>query len=79
MLETQCTANAFHICDSYSELLERIQLAVIRKSEWNIDVLERNIAEGSTDFRDLLVQKGFEMPNIHVQWHHQVMASGDIR
>ena len=77
LLNDKCTASAFHIRDTAAQLLERIQMAIIRKSDWNPQFMATTIERDSVDFRDLLMARGFgHDTEAHIDWWKTAMKTG---
>lgn len=50
-------------------LIDRIQLGILRRSNWEPEAIGKKIEEASTDFRDLLMGAGFgENLSAHIEW-----------
>ncbi len=50
-------------------LIDRIQLGIIRMSNWEPDAVAKMINEAQTDYRDLLMNAGFgESLLAHIEW-----------
>ena len=62
----------------WHDLIDRIQLAVIRGSQWQQSALENRIDRANVDFRDLLMAAGFEEVATHRQWQGQALLTCDI-
>ena len=79
LIDEDCTAAAFHIDESFVELLERIQMAVLRGSNWDPDCVHERIQRDSVDFRDLLMARGFgHDTQAHIRWFQRAMETGEI-
>jgi hypothetical protein len=61
------------------ELIDRVQLAAIRGSRWNITEIEKNVALANLDWRDLLMGAGFgEDLAAHKRWQQHALRSNDV-
>jgi len=78
LMENQCTATAFHFDENFHDLLERVQLAIIRDSSWVTDLIQQRIQRDSVDFRDLLMARGFGELEAHTRWWKEAIATGKI-
>lgn len=60
-------------------LIERIQLAAIRGSDWDLETIARAVALANCDWRDLLVGAGFANDlSAHIRWQAEALESGKI-
>jgi hypothetical protein len=61
------------------ELIDRVQLAAIRGSRWDIAEIEKNVALANLDWRDLLMSSGFgEDLAAHKRWQKHALRSKDV-
>jgi hypothetical protein len=59
-------------------LIDRIQLASIRGSGWEIESIEKNVELANIDLRDLLVGAGFGDLEDHRNWQARALRTCDI-
>lgn len=61
------------------ELIDRIQLAAIRGSNWNPKTIAAAVELANIDWRDLLVAAGFANDlSSHRLWHRNALVSGNV-
>ena len=81
LLENSCSHNLPGVSSSqgWGELVDRIQLAAIRGSEWNIENIKRSVALANRDWRDLLVSAGFANdPSAHIHWQKSALEDHSV-
>lgn len=63
----------------WQSLIERIQLAALRGSDWDLEKIGRAVALANYDWRDLLVSGGFASDlGAHVRWQQQALQAGRV-
>lgn len=61
------------------ELIDRIQLAAIRGSNWNLETIAAAVKLANLDWRDLLVAAGFANDlSSHRLWQKNALAIGNV-
>lgn len=57
-------------------LIDRIQLAAIRRSEWKVERIQKAVKFAQVDWRDLLMASGFgESLTAHMAWQKDALSS----
>jgi hypothetical protein len=81
LLSLQCSNNLPGVGDTpeWNELVDRIQLAVIRASSWETEKIKKSVSFANLDWRDLLICAGFgENLLAHKVWQQNAIKSHDI-
>jgi hypothetical protein len=81
LLCTQCAGNLPGVGTSpeWIALIDRVQLATIRGSNWEIAVIQRAVDLTKNDWRDVLVGAGFaHSVTAHLSWQEQALRTGDL-
>jgi hypothetical protein len=60
-------------------LIDRVQLAAIKGSSWDIEEIKSKVSLANTDWRDLLMAVGFgEDHTAHTTWQKSAVQSHDV-
>jgi len=81
LLSQQCSDNLPGIgrTPEWDELVDRVQLAAIRGSDWNLDKIKASVSMANVDWRDLLVGAGFGTSlSAHQVWQQRAIESHDV-
>ena len=63
----------------WEDFVDRVQLAALRGSGWNVDTIRQSVALANLDWRDLLVQADFAADlSAHRHWQVSALRSGTI-
>jgi hypothetical protein len=80
-LSNHCAASLPGVGDSaeWMELVDRVQLAALRGSGWDMARIRANVALANVDWRDLLVAAGFgQSLSAHIAWQRAALQSHDV-
>lgn len=81
LLATQCAEGLPPVGSTpgWLELIDRVQLSVLRGSGWNIALIRAKVAQANVDWRDTLVKAGFGSSVVaHVVWQKQALLFCNI-
>lgn len=81
LLSTQCAHNlpGIGISSEWNELIDRIQLAVLKGSGWKVNVIRKRIELAQGDWRELLMHAQFaENICAHKAWQLAALQFNDI-
>ncbi len=81
LLSRRCSSNLPGVGDSpeWGELIDRVQLAAIRGSAWNIEKIGKAVSLANIDWRDVLVGAGFANSlSAHKTWQQRAIQSHDV-
>jgi hypothetical protein len=60
-------------------LIDRVQLATLRASHWDLATIEKAVNLANTDWRDVLVDAGFgHSVTAHIHWQRDALQTGDL-
>ena len=76
LLDEQCSTNLPLVRPEWTELIERIQMAALKGSALDVQVIQERVHLATVDWRDLLVQAGFETLEAHLRWYDEVLVGG---
>lgn len=81
LLSEQCSVSlpGVGIPSEWIDLIDRVQLATIRGSGWDIEKLKINVSLANSDWRDVLTAAGFgESLTAHMAWQETAVQSHDL-
>lgn len=81
LLSEQCSVSlpGVGIPSEWIGLIDRVQLATIRGSSWDIEKLKSNVSLANSDWRDVLMAAGFgENLAAHKLWQKAAVQSHDL-
>jgi len=81
LLSQRCAGNLPGVgtTPDWQALIDRVQLATLRGSDWDLSRITRAVELANTDWRDVLMGAGFgHSLRTHVQWQADALLSGDI-
>jgi hypothetical protein len=81
LLSDQCSVSlpGVGIPPEWIDVIDRVQLATIRGSSWNIEKLKSNVSLANSDWRDVLMAAGFgENLTAHTLWQKAAVQSHDV-
>lgn len=63
----------------WEDFVDRVQLAALRGSTWDLERIGRSVALANLDWRDLLVQADFAVDlRAHREWQAGALRSGSL-
>ena len=80
-LESSCSNTLPGVGSSpeWAELIDRVQLAAIRGSEWKIEKIKKSVVLANQDWRDLLVASGFSNDlSAHKHWQKWALEERNV-
>lgn len=81
LLSKRCSHNLPGVgaTPEWNELIDRIQLAVIRGSGWNVESIAKAIELANRDWRDVLMAAGFANDlESHRLWQRHALVTHDV-
>ena len=81
LLSRECSKSLPGVGDTpeWYELIDRIQLATIRGSAWQIEKIKESVSLAHLDWRDLLMGAGFgESLLAHKDWQQHAIQTHDV-